>query len=74
MPGGPGLGSVVESAGQEYPPLYPPHPHYPGYYTTPPGPVLINPPHLPTYNYGIPPSPLLYHSQPALQETVLAST
>ena len=62
-------GSVMESAGLEYPGHPPPLSlsQYPGYYMPPPpGPVLINPPHIPTYNYGIPPSPLLYHSQHSL--------
>ena len=26
----------------------------------PPGPILVNPPHLPTYHYGVPPSPIMY--------------
>merc|ERR1719189_479212 len=34
-----------------------------GYYS--PGPVLVNPPHLPTYSYGIPPSPLPFPGYPA---------
>ena len=51
--------------GQGGPPAQ--YPGYPGYYMPPPpGPVLINPPHIPTYNYGIPPSPLLYPSQHSL--------
>ena len=33
------------------------------YYMQQPGHILVNPPHLPTYNYGIPPSPLVYHNQ-----------
>lgn len=33
------------------------------YYMQQPGHILVNPPHLPTYNYGIPPSPMVYHNQ-----------
>ena len=29
-----------------------------GYLPSSPGPILVNPPHLPTYSYGIPPSPV----------------
>ena len=64
-------GSMVETPGGH--PDYPGYQsgpglaQYPGYYMPPPpGPVLINPPHIPTYNYGIPPSPLLYPSQHSL--------
>jgi hypothetical protein len=41
---------------------HPPQESMANFYMQQPGHILVNPPHLPTYNYGIPPSPLVYHN------------
>ena len=52
----------VEKMSQGYYQQHPPPASMASYYMQQPGHILINPPHLPTYNYGIPPSPMVYHN------------
>ena len=43
-----------------------PPPMTPYYVQSPPYPMLMNPPHVPTYSYGIPPSPYMMGAHPMM--------